>query len=237
MGNLKAAFDRAQMAAVNEQAELIDGASCPWPRQPRAGFVQGVAWYLLQARSNAENALREFLKRYGYEVYYPKALLLRQVPKAQLSRAQRAQGDVVRRPTLVPLFPSYPFIRFDIADYHAHALFDLAGVYGLHCAGGERPVVIDDAYVAQLRRLEQNGVLPASTLVKDLFAVGERVRVATGPFAHFSGVIEELPKDLRDQLAAGTIAEVDESLLVKVAVQIFGRSTPVSMPLSAIEKL
>jgi transcription antitermination factor NusG len=158
------------------------------------------------------------------------------VPKRQLTNSQRAEGTTIRRPQLIPVFSNYPFIRFDIRDPRGHALFEFAGVYGLHCAGG-RPVVVDDAFVTHLRRLEDDGVIPASTSLKDLFAIGETVRISSGPFRGFNGVVEELPPKLQKQIDTGILSELDESMCATIAIHLFGGSTPANIPLRSIEKL
>jgi len=228
-------FGEGKMQSETFPDAMLEGASCEWPKRPRVGHRDGLCWYLLEARSNAETRLRELLGRFGYELYYPRALRLEPVPKAQLSRAQRNSGTEIKRPRLVPLFPSYPFIRFDIADPRAHELFKLAGVYGLHCTG-DRPVMIDDLYVEHLRRLEVNSVVPSSTLLRDVFMCGEQVRVVDGPFASFSGEVQAV-RLIHEKLENGTVGDVDESSCVTLALAIFGRVTPVTLPLRSIEKL
>jgi transcriptional antiterminator NusG len=220
---------------MGDDAGLIDGASCPWPRGPRTGYVQGRAWYLLQASADPDK-LREFLKRYGYEVYYPKTVRLRKLRKNELTKRQRADGAEISKPALLPVFPNYPFINFDVADVRVHELFDMAGVFGLHCTG-ERPVLLDGAWVMHLKGLEANGVIPAGTTLRELFSVGERVRVSEGPFAGYSGAIEALPADLQQQLDDRKLSELDESKCIRLGLDIFGRITPTNIPMRSIEKL
>jgi len=224
------------MAAKNEQIEVIDGAACQWPRQPQVGTRKGNAWYLLQARSGAEERIKDFLRPFGYEVYYPKTLVLRAVPKRQLTPSQRGAGAMISRPQLTAIFPSYPFIRFDMEDSRCHKLFDFTGVYGLHCTSG-KPVVADNAWINHLKSLESDGVIPATTTLKQLFAIGENVLIKAGPFRGFNGVVEELPAKLQQQINEGVLSELDESMCATIAINIFGRSTPAELPLSSIEKL
>jgi transcription antitermination factor NusG len=67
--------------------------------------------------------------------------------------------------------------------------------------------------------------------------IGERVRVASGPFASFTGTIVELPKGLEGvDLSTITLDELDESYRVHLLVDIFGRQTPVELSASEIEK-
>lgn len=215
---------------------MIEGAACEWPRGPRVGTRPGhQAWYLLQARSGAEVKLTDFLEQFNCELYYPKTLVLRQVAKRLLTPSQRGEGAVIRRPQLTAIFPSYPFIRFDIADERCHEMFKFAGVYGLHCTA-ERPVVVDDAYISHLRMLEQNGVIPASTSLKELFAIGETVAIRVGAFKGFTGVMEELPPDLQQQINEGVLSELDESMCATIGVMMFGKVSSVKIPMGSLQK-
>ena len=219
-----------------KELPMIEGAICEWPRPPRVGApAEGKCWYMLQAQSNVEQPLREFLKRLGYELYYPKLLILRPVPRKELSKAQRADGATVLRPQLVPVFPTYPFIRFDITDGRAHEMFKIVGVYGLQCAH-HRPVIVDDAYVDHLLSLETDGLIPASTSLKELFAIGAQVRVTGGPFRGFDAIVEELPAKLQQQIDSGVISELDESAAATIAIEMFGRATLVKTPLRWLKK-
>jgi transcriptional antiterminator NusG len=216
-------------------SDIEEGAGCPWPRAPRVGNRTGLAWYLLQAKSGVETKLRDFLKQFGYEVYYPKTLVLRPVPKRELTPSQRGAGAMISRPQLMAIFPSYPFIRFDVRDERCHELFDFAGVYGMHCAAGQ-PVVADDAWINHLKSLEDDGVIPAATSLRQLFEIGENVLIKDGPFKCFNGIVEELPIKLQQQLDDGVLSELDESMCATIAINIFGRSTRSKLPLSSLEK-
>lgn len=215
---------------------VIPGATCEWPRGPRLGVRAGLAWYLLQIKSGAEPKVADFLRPFGYEVYYPKTTVLRKVPRRELTPSQRKDGAVVRKPRLVPIFPGYPYIRFDLEDSRCHDLFDFAGVYGLHCTG-ERPVVVDDLFVGHLKALERDGNIPSETTLRDLFGVGDTVRITAGPFRAFSAVIEELPADLQHQIDNGTLNELDDSMCATVGIAIFGRISRAMIPIGSLEKI
>lgn len=218
---------------------VINGANCIWPRPPRIsviGHPNGLSWHLSQARTGSERAAMEMLERQDVESYFPKARVFRIVPQRQLSRKQRAAGAVVRRPKEISIFPGYLFVRFDARRAGLNELFDLAGVSGLVCAG-EFPVIVDDAFIANVRGLEIEGAVPGSTPIAKLFDIGETVRISGGPFSMFSGVVEAMPAKLAKQILDGTLEELDESMCATIGVEMFGRVSQVHVPLSHLEKI
>jgi len=83
-----------------------------------------------------------------------------------------------------------------------------------------KPTAISEAEARRILQQVQEGVERPKPSVS--FEIGENVRVADGPFASFSGVVEE----------------IDEARSrVKVAVSIFGRATPVELEYSQVEKM
>jgi transcription antitermination factor NusG len=196
----------------------------------------GMKWHIVQVKAGRESTTGEYLKKHRFEVYNPMVRTMRLIKRRDQSRAQRAQEIKLMRPAIVALFPGYSFLRFDIENDPWHELFDLKGVRGL-VLSNNLPRVFPDKDVALLRKSEVDGALPGSLMLSQIpFLVGENVRVAAGPFAGFPAVIEELPKAQAGGKAMLTLDDLDESMRVKLAVCIFGRDTPVSLPITDIEK-
>lgn len=204
------------------------------PSRPAPGNER---WHVVRLRTGSEQKAVKFLKRYQFGIYAPLTRVWRPVAQRHMSHAQRASGAVVKRPKDIPVFPGYMFLRFDINRSDWHGVFDHLGISGLLC-NGDLPTVITDKEIQRVRGLEIEGVIPGTTeMVKVLFNVGETVLVTDGPFASFPGVIEELPVDLAERLKTHTIEELDDSFRARVAVNIFGRATPVDLAFTQIAKI
>lgn len=194
-------------------------------------------WHVVQVNAGRERTTADYLAKHGFETYNPMIRTVRLVKRRDMSRAQRAQNIKAMRPAIVALLPGYTFVRFDPEDARWHELFEIKGVRGL-VMNNNLPRVFPDDEIAKLKRGEVNGALPGTMQLAQIpFLVGENVRVIAGPFASFPAVIEELPDPVKANKAMLTLDDLDESMRVKLAVSIFGRETPVELPITDIEKI
>jgi transcriptional antiterminator NusG len=104
-------------------------------------------------------------------------------------------------------------------DESWHLVKNTAKVTGFVGGSAQKPTPISEKEVAALMQQIQEGV--EKPRPKVLFEVGEAVRVKEGPFTDFNGMVEEV--------------NYDKSKL-RVSVLIFGRSTPVELEFSQVEK-
>lgn len=186
----------------------------------RKRVEKGAKWYIVQCiHGSDQQALSAFL-RFKIATYYPKIRQLKPMPRRRMSAAQRQGGLSIQVPTEVALFPRYVFTRFDIEQDSWHDAFEVAGVGGIICKGGQ-PVYMPDETIASIKRRENNGVIPGKDSVRAIFNIGEEVTVTNGPFASFPGIVEEGLDVPIEKLVA--------SMRIKVAVNIFGRATPVEL--------
>lgn len=205
--------------------------------QPRVSDPSNERWHVVRLRSGYEAKAAQFLKPRNFGIYSPLTRIWRPVAQRHMSHAQRQAGAVVKKPKDMPVFPGYMFLRFDINRSDWQNIFEHLGIHGLMC-DGDTPTVIRESEITRVQSLEIEGIIPSSTrMINVLFAIGEEVRVSDGPFRSFNGIIEQLPVDLAEKLKTHSIEELDDSFRAKVAVNIFGRSTPVELALSQIEKL
>lgn len=116
-------------------------------------------------------------------------------------------------------FPGYVLINMELNDETWHLVKEVPKVLGFIGGTSDRPVPISEAEAQRIMDRVQEGV--EKPRPKVLFEPGEVVRVTDGPFADFNGVVEEVNYE-KDRL--------------RVAVTIFGRSTPVELSFGQVEK-
>ena len=195
-------------------------------------------WRLMQVSDGLGRRDVELLDRMQIELYRPMQRSLRLVARKALSQAQRRNPVRPVREKVEQLFPGYAFLTFEETDERWREVFKLVGIRGLVCAGNQ-PVEVPWKMIEEIRAQEVDGAIPSTTKLSAFpFVVGERVRVADGPFASFAGIITAIPKNAQKaDFGDLTLDELDESFRVKLLVDLFGRQTPLELGLSQIEKL
>lgn len=172
-------------------------------------------WYVVQAYSGYEGKVRGFIedrvKQFGLEEKFGQVL----VPTEEVVEMRDGQ----KRKSARKFFPGYVLVEMDMDDESWHLVRDTPRVLGFIGGTKEHPAPISQKEADQiLNRLEESTDKPRP---RTLFEVGEAVRVTDGPFADFNAVVESV--------------NYDKSRL-SVSVMIFGRSTPVELDFSQVEK-
>ena len=172
-------------------------------------------WYVVHAYSGFEHqvkrSLEERIKRFAMEDKFGEIL----VPMEEVIEMREGQ----KRRSERKFFPGYVLVQMDMDDESWHLVKDAPKVMGFIGGTSDKPAPITDREAqAILERIQEGADKPKP---KVLFEPGEVVRVIDGPFNDFSGVVEEVNYEKNRLL---------------VAVQIFGRSTPVELEFSQVEK-
>lgn len=128
-----------------------------------------LAWYVVQTKPQQESRALEHLRNQGYECVLP------QCQRERLRLGVRALHDE-------PLFPRYLFIHLDSVSMSWAPIRSTRGVIGLVCFGGI-PAAMPEGLV---EALAQRGAPK-----ENLFNVGDRVFVTTGPFAGLEGIFDQ----------------------------------------------
>jgi len=181
-------------------------------------------WYVVHAYSNFEHkvasSLKERIKLHGLDDKFGEVL----VPTEEVVEMRAGQ----KRKSERKFFPGYVLVQIEthgeggglrIDDESWHLVKETSKVMGFIGGTADRPLPIKDSEADHILQRVQDGV--EKPRPKVLFEPGELVRVTDGPFNDFNGTVEEV--------------NYDKSRL-RVAVLIFGRSTPVELEFGQVEK-
>ncbi len=179
-------------------------------------------WYVVHAYSGYEKSVQRSLKdrirRQGMEEYFgtdANGELMVLVPTEEVVEMRDGQ----KRKSDRKFFPGYVLVQMEMTDDTWHLVREVPKVMGFIGGTKERPAPISEMEADKiLQRVQEGSEKPRP---KILFEVGEVVRVTDGPFKDFNGVVEEVNY---------------EKSRLRVAVLIFGRSTPVDLEFSQVEK-
>ena len=172
-------------------------------------------WYVVHAYSNFEHrvaeSLKDRIKRDGLEAKFGEIL----VPTEEVVEMREGQ----KRKSERKFYPGYVLVQMEMDETTWHLVRDVPKVLGFIGGTSDKPAAITEKEANQiLRRVEEGVDKPRP---KVLFEPGELVRVTDGPFNDFNGVVEEVNY---------------EKSRLRVAVLIFGRSTPVELEFGQVEK-
>lgn len=171
-------------------------------------------WYIVHAYSNFEKKVAESIleqaRQKGLEDLFDQVI----VPVEKVVELRRGRKvDAERK-----FFPGYVMARMEMTDEAYHLIKNTPKVTGF--LGTEsKPLPIKDKEADRILNQVQEGVDRPKPSIS--FEIGENVRVSEGPFASFSGQVQEVD---------------EERARLKVEVSIFGRATPVDLEYGQVEK-
>jgi transcriptional antiterminator NusG len=171
-------------------------------------------WYVLHVYSGMENKVAEFIREQAAKQGLSDKVSEISVPAEPVVEMRRGTKVNTER----KFFPGYLLIKMELTDETLHLVKvpKVARFLGTK----DRPTPISEQEAMRIQKQIADGMeRPKSSLV---FDIGEQVRVCSGPFATFVGLVEEVD---------------DEKQRLKVSVSIFGRATPVDVEFHQVEKV
>jgi len=173
-------------------------------------------WYIVQTFSGFEHKVAETLK----DTIRIKEKLFKDqiedvlVPTHEVTEVKR--GKRVQRKK--KYFPSYVLVKMEMSKELYHMIKNIQKVTGFLGTTGQ-PVPVSDKEIDKiLGNIKEGSLVPEPSIS---FDIGEQVKVCEGPFASFTGLVEEID---------------EEKSRLKVSVSIFGRPTPIELEYNQVEK-
>ena len=173
-------------------------------------------WYIIQTFSGFEQKVAETLK----DIIKNKEKLLEDkvedvlVPTHEVTEVKR--GKRVQRKK--KYFPSYVLVKMEMNKDLYHMIKNINKVTGFLGTTGIPAPVAEKEINKIMGRIKEGTLAPKTQIT---FDIGEQVKVCEGPFASFSGLVEEVD---------------EEKSRLKVSVSIFGRPTPIDLEYNQVEK-
>ena len=172
-------------------------------------------YYVIQAFSNCEKkvkaALEERINMAGLSDMFGDIM----IPTEQVTELKKGQKKQMER----KFFPGYMLVQMEMNDDTWHLVRKTPNVMGFMGGTRNKPMPLSEDELNRItNRVEKTTEQP---VFKTVFESGETVRINDGPFNDFSGTVEEVDY---------------EKNLIKVSVSIFGKSTPVELNFSQVEK-
>ena len=172
-------------------------------------------YYVIQAFSNCEKkvkaALEERINMSGLSDKFGDIM----IPTEQVTELKKGQKKQMER----KFFPGYMLVQMEMNDDTWHLVRKTPNVMGFMGGTRNKPMPLSEDELNRItNRVEKTTEQP---VFKTVFESGETVRINDGPFNDFSGTVEEVDY---------------EKNLIRVSVSIFGKSTPVELNFSQVEK-
>ena len=174
-------------------------------------------WYIVHTYSNFEKKVAEEIRRQAEQKGLKDAFEEVLVPTENVTEVRRNQKVNAER----KFYPGYVLVKMAMSDEAFLLVKHTPKVTGF-LGGGHKPQPISEAEAARILNTKAEADAAAPKAKKKVsFEIGDSVKVLDGPFASFSGIVEEI--------------DFDKSR-VKVSVSIFGRATPVELDFEQVEK-
>ena len=171
-------------------------------------------WYIVQSHSNFENKVAGLIKEEAEKAKISEKIEEIVVPTHDVTEVKRGKRFQRKK----KYFPGYVLIKCDMDNDLYHLIKNLKRVSGFLGSKGV-PVPVSDNEIEKMLGQIKDGVAQPKSGIE--YNIGEKVQVVDGPFASFSGMVEDID---------------EEKSRLKVSVSIFGRPTPVDLEYNQVEK-
>ncbi len=197
---------------VKIEAQPASGEATPELAPP---VNERFRWYIIHAYSGFERKVKESIESrvqaYGLHDRIGRIM----VPTEPVTEIRNNKKYTIERVFL----PGYVLVEMDLDNEIWHLVKNTPRVTGF-LGTGEKPVALTEEEISSI--VFRSDVSKDKPRMKVKFEKNEQVKITDGPFANFNGVVDEVNED-RETL--------------KVMVTIFGRSTPVELEFSKVEKI
>ncbi len=173
------------------------------------------SWYVVHVYSGSEKKVAESIKEQAVLKKMDDRIFDVMVPTENVIEVRK--GAKVNSEH--KFFPGYVLVKMEMSDECWHVIKNTPRVTGF-LGSRNKPQPISEAEAQRIMHQVQEGIERPQTVVN--FEAGEQIRVIDGPFSSFVGLVEDV--------------DAEKSRL-KVSVSIFGRSTPVELEFSQVEKI
>ena len=171
-------------------------------------------WYIIQSHSSFENKVAKLIKEESEKAKISDKIEEIVVPTHDITEVKR--GKRVQRKK--KYFPGYVLIKSEMDNNIYHMIKNIKKVSGFLGSKGT-PVPVSDIEIEKILGQIKDGIAQPKSGVE--YSIGEKVQVIDGPFASFTGLVEDIDED---------------KARLKVSVSIFGRPTPVDLEYNQVEK-
>jgi len=172
-------------------------------------------WFIVQSHSNFENKVSGLIKEEAEKAKISDKFEEIIVPTHDVTEVKR--GKRIQRKK--KYFPGYVLVKCEMNNDIYHMIKNLKRVSGFLGSKGI-PVPVSDKEIEKILGQIKDGVAQPKSGIE--YNIGEKVQVVDGPFASFSGMVEDIDED---------------KSRLKVSVSIFGRPTPVDLEYNQVEKV
>ena len=172
-------------------------------------------WYIIHAYSGSEHKVREQILADATRLNLDSFVEDIEVPTETVTEVRRGKKVQSER----KFFPGYVLAKLEMTDDVYHLIKEQPKVTGFLGSNG-KPRPITEAEAARILNTKEEAAAAPKQQIKVDYEIGDGVKVLEGPFATFTGMVEELDF---------------ERSRVKVSVSIFGRATPVELEFDQVE--